>query len=44
MKNVSMGNILPGIICNVERRQGGVIQMFLPNALPPFRSARKRTR
>jgi hypothetical protein len=33
MKNISMGDILPGIMSKVERRQGGVVQMFLPDVL-----------
>jgi len=35
MEDRPMGDILPGIIDKTERHQGGVIHMFIPNALPP---------
>ena len=34
MDDVPMGDIPPGVIGRVERHQGEVIQMFLPNVLP----------
>jgi len=34
MKDVPMGDILPGIIGNVERHRGEVVQMILPNTPP----------
>ena len=35
MKDIPIGDVLSKITGNVNRHEGGVVQMFLPKVLPP---------